>query len=261
LNSSSLGWRIWQSGRFGFAEFSAQNPPLIVATTSLPRAILQSLFFTLLGRVVGGAAGAQFAFVGSLAAILTLTSAVAIVDVPMNDKWSGTFHRIRSGVLPPMLVLMARSAPYPLVGIASCLCALVVVGPATGHARLVVPLLAWLPLYLLMSLTTAMAGIAAGALVVGRRADVVAGNLLAYLVLLAGGVFLPPGRLAWVDAVGSVLPIRHGLAAVRTGLAGGAWLPEACWEAAVGAGWAVLAWSIIAVQVRRARASGHDDFA
>jgi ABC-type multidrug transport system permease subunit len=254
-------WRGWVAGRHGWAEFGAQNPWRIQLTTALPRAVLQSIFLTMVGRVVGGPAGAEFALVGSLASVLALNAAVAIADVPMVDKWSGTFYRICSGVLPPFAVFALRAAPYPITGFAGAVLALVIAGPVTGHAALLPRLLPWLPLFAVMAFTTAATGLAAAGLAVGRRADVVAGNLLSYLILLAGGVFLPAGRVAWVDALGSVLPVRHGLAAVHAGLAGRPWLPDLLAEVTVGAGWLLVAWLIVVVQVRRARASGHDDFA
>lgn len=254
-------FRLVKVARFGWAEFAAQNPWPVVGATMLPRAALQSLFFTMLATVLGGAPAGEFVFVGSLAAALALTGAVGIVDVPMLDKWSGTFHKVRSAVVSPFVILALRALPYPIVGVGSVLVTLAVVGPATGHGWLALRLLPWMGVYAVMAFTTSAAGLAAAALAVGRRADVVVGNLLSYLILLAGGVFLPPGRLGWVDAIGVVVPVRHGVAAIRAGLQGRAWLPELAAEVAVGAGWAVIAWLVVTVQVRRARASGHDDFA
>ncbi|MBQ0983203.1 ABC transporter permease [Streptomyces sp. F63] len=260
MNWSETLWRFSVVARFGWWEFRVENPPVIVLTALLPRAVLQCLFFTVLGRVIG-LADPAFAFIGSLAVILTLSGAVAVMDVPMLDKWSGTFYRIRGGRLPAFPVFLVRSLPYTGLGLLYCVVAMVVVAPLTGLTGTLPALLPWLPVYLLMAWTTSAAGLAGAALAVGRRADGLAGNLLAYLVLLASGVLLPPGRLPWVDALGTVLPVRNGLLAVRSGMAGEPWAGHLLAEAAVGAAWLLLAWLVVAWQVRRARAGGGDDFA
>jgi hypothetical protein len=90
---------------------------------------------------------------------------------------------------------------------------------------------------------------------------VLAPNLLGYLTILCSGAFLPPGQVGWVDAVGSVLPVRHGLAAVHAGLAGRPWLTEALLELTICLASAVLGVLAVLLQTRRATRHGHDDFA
>jgi hypothetical protein len=80
-------------------------------------------------------------------------------------------------------------------------------------------------------------------------------------ILLASGVFLPPGRAPVIDLVGTVLPVRHGLVAVRAGLDGCPYVVELVAEALVGIGWALVAFAVTVVQTRRARRHGIDDFA
>ncbi|MET9760112.1 ABC transporter permease [Streptomyces sp. NPDC006372] len=260
MSSSDVLWRLGAVARFGWWEFRVENPPKIVLTAMLPRAILQCLFFTLLGTVVG-LADSSYSFTGSLAVILTLSGAIGVMDVPMLDKWSGTFHRVRSGVLPPFLIFVLRSLPYTALGFFYAVISLLLVAPLTGNTDMILPLLPWLPVYLLMAWTTSAAGLAGAAMAVGRRADAFMGNLLAYLILLASGVLIPEGRMPWVDAIGSVLPARHGLLAVRAGLEGQPWLGELGLELAVGGAWLLLAGLIVSVQVRRAHRQGFDDFA
>jgi ABC-2 type transport system permease protein len=85
--------------------------------------------------------------------------------------------------------------------------------------------------------------------------------VVSFGVLLAGGVFLPPGRVPVLDAVGTVLPVRHGLIAVRAGLDGRPFVGELAAEALVGVGWGLVAFAVTVVQARRARRLGIDDFA
>jgi ABC-2 type transport system permease protein len=253
--------RLRGVGRFGLTEFLTMNPPSIIATALLPRAVVQTLFFTVLGGVLGGDDGRRFAYVGGVAMILAAVVCADVSEVPVADKWSGTFARLRTGVVHPFVVFVLRCWPYPVTATVLAAAAVVVVGPLTGQAALVLPLLSWLPAYLLMAVTVSAAMLAAALTSLGRRADVLATNAVAFGIMLAGGVFLPPGRVPLVDAVGTVLPVRHGLSAVHAGLDGRPFLRELVAEALVGLAWGVVAFAVTVVQVRRARRLGIDDFA
>jgi hypothetical protein len=254
-------WRIREVLRFGWREFYAVNPVSVLGGSILPRMILQTLFFTVLGGVVAGARHAEYAYVGGLVLSLAMTNILYVSQVPIADKESATFWRLRCGRLPPMLVFVARSLPYPIVGFGLVIVAAAVVAPLAGVGQLAVRLASTALIYLLISFTATAAGLAAAAFAVGRRAEVLASNLMGYLVMLCSGAFLPPGRVPPVDAVGTVLPGRHGLAAVHACLQGQRWLGDIVAEAAVGIGWLGVATAIVAVQIQRARRHGHDDFA
>jgi hypothetical protein len=253
-------WRCREILRFGWREFLANNPPRVIAVTAGSRAVFQTLFFTLLGQLTGGAEQRRYAFVGATAAVMCIMTTVCIADVPAFDKWEGTFWRVRSGKVAPSAVFVIRAMPYPAAGIVLAALAVLVAGPLAGLPRLSIDLLQQLPLYGLMAATSAAAGLAGGALAAGKRADVLVGNLLSYVILLTSGAFLPTGRITWLDHVGQALPMTHGLAAVHAALAGRPWAGLALAEAGVGAGWAALAWAVVTLQVQRARRAGHDDY-
>ncbi|GIJ43669.1 hypothetical protein Val02_05550 [Virgisporangium aliadipatigenens] len=261
MSSTDLLGRLRGVGRFALVEFLTMNPPSIVATALLPRAVVQTLFFTVLGGVLSGADGRRFAFVGGLAMSLVAVLIGDVGEVPVADKWAGTFGRLRTGVLHPFVLFVVRCWPYPVTATALTAVTIVCVGPLTGQSGLVLPLLSWLPVYLLMALTSAATVLAAALLALGRRAELLATNAVSFGILLAGGVFLPPGRVPVVDAVGTVLPIRHGLLALRAGLDGRPFAGELAAEALVGAGWLLVAFVVTVVQARRAHRLGIDDFA
>lgn len=245
--------------RIGVRQFLNENPPHVLATAVLPRPVLQYLFFAALGSVLAGPAQREYALVGAPAVALMLV-AVMVSDVPVTDKWSGTFFRVRSGRPRPFAVMLLRALPYPVFGVVALAACLAVVPPLTGHAGLALRLAGQLPLYTLMSFTTCCAGLAVALLSLGKRAEALAGNLLAYLVLIASGVFLPPERVPFASTLGTVLPAHNGLAAVRASLDGRPWLAPALAEAAVGLGWLVVGWLVMVVQIRRASRYGHDDY-
>jgi hypothetical protein len=263
--SEDLSWRIrlscWlQAAVTGWRQYLAANPPWVTATAVLPRAILQTVFAILLCRFVGGADLAHYASFGAVALTVTLSTTVSIVEVPGSDKWAGTFWRVRTGRLSPFTVFVLRSWPYPVVGFGMALVTLVVVAPASGVAWRGPQLLSLLLCLALLAVTTSAAGLAGAAFAVGRRADVLVGNLLAYLMMLCSAALVPPGRIRWADLAGNVLPMRHGLAAVRASQAHEPFAAQLGAEALVGAGWLAVAWVLIRIQAHRARSSGHDDF-
>jgi ABC-2 type transport system permease protein len=251
-------WRL--AAATGWRQYLQDNPPWITVTTLLPRAILQTVFVVLLCQFVGGPQLRHYASLGAVALTMMLSTGAGIADVPATDKGSGTFWRIRTGILAPFTVFVLRSWPYPVVGFATAVVTLAVVAPAAGIVWLgpaLVPLLLCLAL---LALTTSAIGLAGAAFAVGRRADVLVGNLLAYLTMLSSSALVPPGRIGWVDLLGSVLPMRHGLAAIRAAQAHQPFAAQLGAELLVGAGWLVVAWILVRVQVHRAHVHGHDDF-
>jgi ABC-2 type transporter len=261
LTSSEPLWRAALVVRSGFAEFLAANPAPIWLATSLPRVVLQCLFFALLGRIAGGEPGEQYAFIGATVVTLTLSTLVGICDVPMAEKWYGTSYRLQLGVLRPATTVLLRTIPWVVEGVVSALVCIVVVGPLLGRFALTGALLAATPLLVLMALTSAAAGAAAASFAVGRRADVLVGNAFAYLTIATTGALVPAGRLPVLEAIGTVLPLRNGLLAIRAYVSGGAWVAHALAELAVGLGWAVVAWAAYRIQFARASRLGLDDYA
>ncbi|MFI6481437.1 ABC transporter permease [Nonomuraea sp. NPDC050663] len=240
--------------RLGRLLFRASEPWSITVTAVWPRVLLQGLFFTLLGRVLGLE---EHAFAGALAITMLAFTVVGVADVPMADKWNGTYSRLRLGEVHIPLVFALRSLPLIVHGGLAVLLVWAVVGPVSGLALTVLPVL---PIYAVMLFSTTALGLAVVAQVVGRRADVFAGNAATWLVIACSGALVPPGRLPVLDAVGAVLPVRHGLDAVRSALAGRPWLPSLVWEVVIGLGWALVAWLAYLWQTGRARRLGLDDY-
>ncbi|GAA4057455.1 ABC transporter permease [Nonomuraea soli] len=240
--------------RLGRLLFRASEPWSITVTAVWPRVVLQGLFFTLLGQVLGLE---EHAFAGALAITMLASTVVGVADVPMADKWNRTYSRLRLSEVHIPLVFALRTLPMILHGGMAVLLVWAVAGPVSGLTLEVLPTL---PIYAVMLFSTTALGLAVVAQVVGHRADVFAGNAATWLVIACSGALVPHGRLPVLDAVGAVLPVRHGLDAVRSAMAGGPWLTPLLWEAAVGLGWALVAWLAYLWQGNRARRLGLDDY-
>lgn len=252
-------WRISETARIGYREHRAEEPWKITFTTRWPRALLQCLFFTMIGRVVGGADGQAYTFVGSVAIIMTLF-AMSITDVPIRDRWNATFYRLRSSRLPVPMIYIIRSWPAAVEAAAAAASCIVVVGVATGQAALALQLLQVIPIYVLMAFTVSAAALAAASAGLFGRAgnDIIVGNLGQYLIIACSGALIPPGRVAWLDAVGSILPTRHGIQAIHHYLAGEPWLADVRTEVVVGAAWLTAAIVLYSALTRRVRHTDHD---
>jgi ABC-2 type transport system permease protein len=258
--SSERLWRWAQALRVGYLDYKASNPWRVSATTTWPRAILQCLFFVILDTAAGGP-GRAFAFVGAAALILTVPTSVQIASVPSTDKWMGTFYRLRLGRMPAAGVIALRAIPWLLEALIMLVLSILAVGAMTDQLPLAFRLLALTPVFLLMAVTSAAAGLAVASFAVGRNADVLLGNALMYLIIAADGVVVPVGRLPLLDDVGRFLPLRNGLLAVRAIIAGRPWGTHLLLELAVGAAWAVLAVAGFSFQVAQARRKGADAYA
>lgn len=257
------GQRLWRTGRIiriGFLQYSAANPMRIVLATIWPRLVFQTIFWILLGYVAAGSSGARFAYIGAVATALTFSGIAGMSDVPVDDKFAGTYSRLLGASTPPTLVFFGRGVAQLAWSVVEMLVCLVAAGLVTGQARTMVALLAVLPIYLTIALTMSAAGLACAALCVGKRAEVAIYNALTYLVILCSGALIPAGRLAVLDLVGSVLPATHGLVAIRSALAGGPWLGQVALEVIVGLGWLLLAYVLFEAQAGRARRTGSDSF-
>ncbi|MCL7497109.1 ABC transporter permease [Streptomyces sp. MCA2] len=257
---ASLAWRAAEAARMGWLEYRVVETPAGLLGATLPRGVLQILFFTTLAGVLAGPGHREYAFAGSLVLVLSGTNVNGVVAVPVLDKQYATFARVRTGVLSPTVTQLARALPYPVMGWVLLVVQAAVAAPLLGMTDFALQLLPWAWVYALIAFTLSVLGLAGATMSVGKRADVVAPNVLSYLVMLCSGAIVPPGRVAWVDAIGQVLPGRHGLDALRAGMAGRPWLGDLGLEAAAGLGFTVLAALSILVQARRASRLGHDDF-
>ncbi|MGH3655736.1 MAG: ABC transporter permease [Micromonosporaceae bacterium] len=241
-------------------DYAVDNGGIGVLLWSVPlRACLQTAFLTLLGGYLGGTDGRDFAYVGAVGFAMTTPLLIKITDVLVADRWQGTLYRLRMGRLPVPLVVLLRSAGFVVEAGFAAMSAAVITGPLLVGPELTLRVVTGVPLLLVASFGLLALGLTVAASAVGRRADVLLANAATLVVLLGAGV-LPYGA-AGLDAVASVLPLRHGLSALRRWLAGEPWMAELGLDVLVGCGWLAAAWAVLTVQERRARRHGLGDYA
>ncbi|OKI26146.1 ABC transporter permease [Streptomyces sp. CB03911] len=242
-----LGWRL----------YLVEDPPRVLFLSKAPRAVLQAVFYVLLARLTGGEQdGGQAAFVGISAYLMCLSSIVAAGGSPALDRDEGTLYRVLTGAVPPFRFFVLKYLPYTAEALLVSLTVLAVAGPVLGLGGTSVNLLADLGLYALMAVTSTCLGIAVGVLAIMGRSEFLLGNSSSYLVLVLSGAVVPADRLGALGHLGTVLPLTHGIEALRLSLAGRPYAGAVAAEIAVGLGWLALAWVLATRWGRRARVHG-----
>jgi ABC-type multidrug transport system permease subunit len=260
LNSAEWWWRVYSTAQFGAREHRAAEPWRINLVTRWPRAVLMCLFFTFIGKAFGGDERQQYTFIGSIAIIISLFTLAQITNTPLRDRWSATFYRLRTARLPVTLIYVIRVWPVVAEAIACSALCILIVGFGTGQGELVTDLMGVFWIYVLIILTSTATGLALASVGLFGRAgdDLIVANLGIFLTIAASGAMIEPGRVAWLDAIGAVLPMRNGLQAIHAHLAGDPWHSFILKEIAVGIGWAILGIAAYALLTRRVRMTDHD---
>jgi ABC-2 type transport system permease protein len=231
-----------------------------VAAWSMPvRAVMQAAFVILAGMFYAGPTGRDYAFVGAVAFAASPWALGAVSDAMLEDRNQGTIYRLRLGRLPMLVLVALRTPPYLVQGVLAMVLAVLVAGPALVGQALSLRVALVLPVLFTGLISMLCMGLAIGSTGGSPRTDILLSNLAQYLILLAAGVILPPGRLPLLDALGQVLPLRHAVAAAHARLAGRPDWPQLGLELLVAGGWLAVAAGALAAQSTLARRYGLDD--
>jgi ABC-2 type transport system permease protein len=209
------------------------------------RVLCQVAFFALLGRMLGGAERTHYLLVGNAVMIAALESCFVVASTSWERR-AGTLPLLIASPTTPLLVFAFRSVQWLASGLATATGSLFLLAPLFGVHLPVPSALVVVPLIALVAVSTyGFALVLAGLALRAMNLRNVVGNLAQLSLMALCGVQVPvtfwPG---WVQAVTSVLPLRHGLAAIRAVLDASppeAVLRLAALEAAVGAGWFLVA--------------------
>jgi hypothetical protein len=246
--------------RLGIILFRRENPFRPAVLSYWLRAFCQTLLFTLLGVVAGGSAGGDFAFVGAVMLAGVDYTISQVSDVPMRDRFDGTYPRLRAGRLAPVMTFALRSFPAIGSGCAQCFVVAVSVGLLTDRLGLAAAMLPALPLMLAAMLSAATMGLFVIAPAIGTRYDTLTYNTVTVFVTLFTGALIPRGTHGAFDAVGIVLPLTNAMDGVRSLMSGGPWLASFGAELLVACGWGLVAAVTYTLMDRRGLRTGHGAF-
>ncbi|HUZ54892.1 MAG TPA: ABC transporter permease [Streptosporangiaceae bacterium] len=235
-------WRSWLFGWFA-------------------RLMTQALFFTSFGYWLGSRATVRYMAVGNTTVLVCMES-LAVIPLLLGERYMGTFSLHVAAPASFVLTYFARNFYCPLIGVLSSTFGFFVVATAFG-VRLGGPYVAWVPvLTALIGLSAYSFGFAVGAIVLSLPSFSMVALNLSYLSLMAFcGVNVPVSYWpAAVRGVADILPLTHGLLALRELLAGApaAWIWRDCaLEAAVGLGWLAVAVAVLQYYASASRRTGN----
>lgn len=241
-------WRVfWYGGRMSYGMLFNWARPSIYIPTLIGGPTFQLFFFAALGSYATDRSPAYFAIgnavqASAIAGVFGMTMAIA------NERWFGTLPAILATPANRLALFAGRFMPFVAHGLLVSLYAFGV-GVVFLGVRLAPESLAVAGLALLTTTFACTAiGALQGAVSLRLRDGLFGANLVTMGILLFCGVNIPLQELpGWMQVVGHLLPITHGLEAVRQA-ADGAGLGQVGWligiELVVGIAYAVAAFAL-----------------
>lgn len=228
------------------------------------RMVCQVVFFTLAGRVLGTAGQEEFLLVGN-GLMVCVIEAMQVVASTTWERRAGTLPLLIASPAGLFWVFVGRSLQWLASGIATSCIALLTISPFFGVDWTPRQLLLLVPLVAATAAGTYCLGLFLAAFVLRAREMRSIVSNVAYLVMMAiCGVQVPTGYWpGWVRAFAELLPLTHGLRAVRALRDGSAWsgqLAPVLLLGLVGAGWLVAARLAYGLWVGRGRKDGSIEF-
>jgi ABC-2 type transport system permease protein len=247
----------------------AMYSPLGWVVGWMSRAMLQVVFFAIIGVLLDSPDAVRFLFIG-VAVMIAATEALTSTATTTWERRQGTMPLLVAAPTRLWPVFAGRSIQWIPSGVLTASVALFGLGPFFGVTFSPVRAVAVFGCLIVASVTTYCLAMVLGAIVLNAMSlrNVVA-NVAQVLTTLTCGVTVPvtfwPG---WVQATVQAVPLTHALSSVRTLADTPAGTPVAAEvltgvgpALAVGAGWLVLAALMLERLAVAGRRSGSIEFA
>jgi len=254
-------WRTFKAGaRASIIMDTTEALPRFLGVT-LPRFILQPLFFVLLAYTAGGLELAKFALIGNAMGNAAITSLVMLGVSIELEKWAGTFPLLMAVPANWLPLMIGRAAAGYIESLAGVMITFIVLTPFIAGVgldfwRLVMAL----PLMLLATATLAGMGWLLGSLTLPTRVGLLASNMVAYIMFVLCGVNIPLEAMpGFLQLIGRALPLTHGLLAIRGVIDGASYVqvaPLVGLEVLIGLIYASLAWLVFRKRLMDTRRTG-----
>lgn len=228
----------------------------------MSRLAAQVTFFALVGHALGSPELTRYLAVGNAVVLACLESTIVVLSVN-DERAHGTFGLLAASPTGHVPVLMTRGLQWAVTGMVSSTVALITVPLIVGVPIPSGSLVAALPLMWLISLTSYCYGCALCGLVLRHpQLDWLILNVGYLVVMTLCGVNVPVSFWPdWISWLPQILPVTHGLLAVRTVLDGGSGVAtQVALEVLVGAGWLLVGVISLRRFVDRGRRDGTIEF-
>lgn len=226
------------------------------------RIVAQVSFFAALGFLLGGKGRIRYLLIGNSMLVVCLEVSIVVTSVAFERR-AGTLPLLAATPVGAPTAYLGRGIQWIVSGVLTSTIMLLVVPALFGLGLQVPRVLASTPLILLIAMSCYGYSCALAAFVVRSPAQMWLAINLGYLVVMAfGGINVP--RSYWpagLQIAGGLLPMSHGLEAVRAVLAAQP-LPwaQVGFEVLVGLGWFVAAFLLYRQFIASGRRSGRLDF-
>lgn len=187
----------------------------------LARCLTQVAAFGLLGAMVADGATQAYLVVGT-AIVAGLASVSLVVQSTAWERQAGTLPFLVVSGAPPFLVFAGRGLQWLVDGTVVCLLALMTIPALFGLGTTVAAIAQAVPLILVTYATMYAFSLILAAAILGiPGARNLASNVSTAFIALFCGVqvtltFWP----AWLQQIAQLLPLTHGVSAIRTSLSG-----------------------------------------
>jgi ABC-2 type transport system permease protein len=233
-------FRIFCTGvRSGIALFLTDLTPAIYLGVAIPRDLFQALFFVFLAQAAGGSELARFALIGNAVHVAVYVSILAMDDIIEGEKDVGMLQFLIASPSHWFPIMLGRSVMAYMDAAIAVFAVLVVFVPFFASSISVTGILRSIPLIALVTISSSGIGMLVAAAALPYRWANMVGNLAAYTMMVICGVNFPVTALPpAVQAVSNLLPVTHGLLAIRAVIDGASYasvLPHILAEIAIGA--------------------------
>jgi ABC-2 type transport system permease protein len=230
----------------------------------LSRILCQVSFFAFIGRLLHSQEETRYLLIGNSVDIVSMVAIFACVSAAW-ERQSGTLPLLIASPSSLFTIFVGRCANWLVDGIACATVSLFLLGPIFNVPMPWPRLMLAIPIIACIGVSTYFLGLALAAIVLRRieLRNLVAG--LAYLsLMIVCGVEIPVAFLPKpVQYLANILPLSHGLAAIRyllQGAAAGQVFDQGVMELGVGLGWLAVAFFVFRQLAERGRRDGSIEF-
>lgn len=198
-------------------DFFVMFTPRTYLIAWVPRIVSQVAFYILFATFAGGPDFVQFALVGNAVQLLNQTATGWVTASVTWEQRVGTLPLLIASPSSPLLVLSGRNFGMGLHAYLTGLIGVLVVAPLLGLSLTFMKAVLIALLLLLIALSCYGFGLLLGGIALRNRAyRSVLANLVTNLMLSLCGINFAVSALpAWVQPISNVLPLTHGLQAIR----------------------------------------------
>ncbi|HUI88420.1 MAG TPA: ABC transporter permease [Anaerolineales bacterium] len=251
---------FWSGVRASWADYMVELTPTLYLGVHIPRTIFQALFFVLIAKAAGGDQLARFALIGNAVQMAVFFGLLSMEIIIESEKWSGTFEYLIASPAHWLPLMLGKSMFSFSDAFLSTIVVFAVLIPVLNLQISLVNLLASAPVILITVISAGAMGWLIGAICLPIRWGFRICNLLAYAMMILCGVNFPFTALPpIVQEIGRLLPVTHGLLAVRAIIDGATYwsvLPLVGSEILIAVTYSGLAWIAFGYRLKVARQSG-----